>query len=151
MEFRRRYLTSPYAGRILEVRYEDLIRDTAATVEQICVFLGESFEPAMLHWHHLTPLVPPRERHIHRRLEQPISREKVAGWQHRLSALECFAVEACLHRDLTQLGYQLRFSGTRWQPLLGATGALLQAVAPWLRSGIRRLKKRHLLPQQLCL
>jgi hypothetical protein len=151
MEFRRRYLESPCASRILEVRYEDLIRHTAATVEQICAFLNEPFEPAMLDWHHLTTLVPSRGRHIHRRLEQPISSEKVAGWQHRLSALECFAVEACLHRDLTQLGYQLRYSGAGWHLLLDAAGALLQAMAPWLRGGVRRLKKRHLLPQGLCL
>jgi hypothetical protein len=150
MELRRRYLKSPCAGRILEIRYEDLIRHSAATVQQICAFLNEAFEPAMLEWHHLTKLVPSRERHIHRRLEQPLSGEKVAGWQHRLSALECFAVEACLHRDLTQLGYQLRFSGTGWQLPLGATGSLLRALAPWLRGGVRRLKKRHLLPQELC-
>jgi hypothetical protein len=105
----------------------------------------------MLQWHKLTTLVPARERHIHRRLEQPMSSEKIAGWRHRLSALECFAVEACLHRDLTQLGYQLRFAGAGWQPLLGATGALLQTIAPWLRGGVRKLKKRRLLPQELCL
>jgi Sulfotransferase family len=151
MESRRGYLKSPCANCILEIRYEDLIRNTSATIEQICAFLDEPFEPAMLEWHHLTALVPSRERHIHRRLEQPMSNEKVGGWQHRLSALECFAVESCLHRDLTQLGYQLRFSGAAWQPLLGATGAVLQAMAPWLRSGVRKLKKRHLLPQALCL
>jgi hypothetical protein len=27
----------------------------------------------------------------------------------------------------------------------------LQAMAPWLRGGVRRLKKRHLLPRGLCL
>jgi hypothetical protein len=151
MAFRRRYLNSPLAGCILDVRYEDLIRDTGATLKQICAFLDEPFEPEMLEWHKLTGLVPARERQIHRRLEQPISGEKVAGWRHRLSALECFAVESCLHRDLIQLGYPLRFSGPGWRPLLGATGVLLRSIAPWLRSGVRKLKKRRLLPQELCL
>jgi hypothetical protein len=33
---------------------------------------------------------------------------------------------------------------------LGATGLLLQAMAPWLRAGVRKLKKRRLLPRELC-
>jgi Sulfotransferase family len=151
MEMRRRYIGSFCADRILDVRYEDLIARTETTIKQICAFLDERFEPAMLEWHGLTTLVPARERHIHRKLELPVCHEEVAGWRHRLSALECFAVESCLHRDLTQLGYPLRFSAGAWQPLLGATGALLHAVAPWLRSGVRKLKERHLLPQGLCL
>jgi hypothetical protein len=42
-------------------------------------------------------------------------------------AAECFAIEACLHNDLRQLGYELRFAGSVYRPLLDAVGHLLYA------------------------
>jgi hypothetical protein len=37
-----------YPGRYRLLRYEDLVRDPAAVVADICSFVGEDFEPAML-------------------------------------------------------------------------------------------------------
>lgn len=145
MAKRREYLSSPYASHILDVRYEDLVSNLEATVKQVCDFLGEAFEPAMLEWQQLTTLVPERERHIHGKLGQPVSSDAIAVWRRKLSGPECFAIEACLHNDLRQLGYQLRFSGAAWQPLLQITGSLLYATAPLLGRGTRYLKRRNLI------
>ena len=149
MAKRREYLISPYARQILEVRYEDLVSDLEGTVRRICAFLGESFEPAMLNWHKLTTLVPARERHIHRKLDRPVLPYHIALWRQRLSTLECFAIEACLHRDLEQLGYRLRFGSIALRPLLSVSGWLLCAAAPMLRRGIPYLQRRKILPRTL--
>jgi hypothetical protein len=151
MQRRREYQQSPYAGQILEVRYEELVGDMQATVQRICTFLGEHFEPAMLNWQHLASLIPDRERHIHDKITQPVARDATAAWRRKLSGPECFAMEACLHRDLAQLGYPLRFASPLWRPLLGLTRGLLYGTAPWLLRGVRALKRRHLLPQRLYL
>lgn len=145
MAKRREYLNSHHASNILDVRYEDLVSDLYATVTRVCDFLGEEFEPGMLDWQHLTTLVPERERHIHGKLGQPVSSDAVAAWRRKLNGPECFAIEACLHRDLRQLGYQLRFSSAAWRPFLQVTGSLLYAAAPLLGRGTRYLKRRNLL------
>lgn len=149
MARRREYLRSAYARQILQVKYEDLVANPEAIVRQVCAFLDERFEPQMLDWGHLTALVPAREMHIHGRLAEPISSESIAVWRRKLTAPECFAMEACLHRDLERLGYQLRFRGITWRPLLCATGGLLRVMAPLLRRGIPYLQRRNLLPKRI--
>ncbi len=149
MKSRKTFLYGPQSQQILEVRYEDLVTDLERTVRQICSFLGEEFEPAMLNWDGLRDLVPERERHIHGKLGQPVSRDSIAVWQRKLSALECFAIEACLWRDLKQLGYPLRFSGAGWQPLLEVTGGLLRTMGPILRRGIPYLQRRNILRKRI--
>jgi hypothetical protein len=148
MERRRQYWDSPCQAQILEVRYEDLVSELETTVRRICAFLSESFEPAMLKWQHLTALVPHREHHIHHKLTQPIAGDAVAVWRRKLNALECFAIESCLHDDLRQLGYPLRYSSTLWRPLLHTTGRLFYAAAPFLGRGTRYLKRHNLLAKQ---
>ena len=145
MEKRREFQRAPFADRILDVRYEDLVSDLEATVRRFCAFLGEQFEPGMLDWQQLGNLVPERERHIHGKLAQPVSGDAVAAWRRKLNAAECFAMEACLHKDLRELGYPLRYSGGLWPPILAVSGTALCGAAPLLRSGTRYLKRRNLL------
>lgn len=148
MQTRRTYVNGPYWHQMMEVKYEELVSDPEGTTRRICAFLGEVFEPAMLDWHERTTLVPERERSIHPKLGQPISSDATGRWKTRLSALECFAIEACLHRDLRQLGYQLRYSGAAWRPFLDACGWVLFATAPLLGRGTRYLRRRNLFPKR---
>lgn len=138
------YRATPYAAQILEVRYEDLVRDVAATVRRICDFLGEAFEPQMLDWRDtIAPMIPERGRGIHQKLEKPISADAIGVWQRRLSPLECFLLESSLHRDLDRLGYELRFGAAPWRPLLAGAGAMLHAAAPLLDRAIPALRRRN--------
>jgi len=100
----------------------------------------------MLAWRERTQLVVSRDRHLHGRLQQPLSDDAIAVWQRRLSAGECFATEACLHPDLLALGYSLRFGARGWRPIFSITAGSLRAAAPLLRRGIPYLQKRRLLP-----
>ena len=63
----------------------------------------------------------------------------------KLNAAECLAVEACLHKDLRQLGYELRFASSAYRPLLNTVGRLLYAGAPLLGRTSRYLKRHNLL------
>ncbi len=140
-----------YPDRMLEVHYEDMVRAPAETACLICAFLGETFEQEMLDWQGRTGMVVSRDRHLHTRLQQPLSNDAIAVWRRRLSAVACFTMEACLHRELVQGGYTLRFSARGWGPLFGLTAGLLRALAPLLARGIPYLQKRRMLPRKVYL
>lgn len=139
------YRTSVLWDRFHEVRYEDLVTAPEPTVRGICSFLGEAFEPSMLDWQNRRALVPARERHIHPKLGQRLDAEARSTWRSRLTAIECFAMEACLHRELRQLGYRVRFAAGAWRPALDVTGWLLRRSAPLLGRVSRHLRRRGLL------
>jgi lipopolysaccharide transport system ATP-binding protein len=141
----REYLNAGYASKILDIRYESFVIDPETTVRRICEFLGEEFEPQMLDWQKLINLVPERERSVHPKLTQPLSKELVGAWQEKLSGWECFAIEACLHQDLRRLGYRLRFSSNAWRPLLTVVRWTLWLSAPVLKRGVPYLQRRGLL------
>jgi len=141
------YEGSEFASRILDVKYEDLVRNTEAALRRICTFLGETFETGMLDGQQaIDTLVPKRELGWHSKLGQPISENAIGVWQHKLSGTECFLMESCLHDELRHLGYPLRFRGAAWQPLLRATGLGLNRAAPLLNRAIPALRRRNLLP-----
>jgi hypothetical protein len=144
------YRDTPLASQILEVRYEDLVREPERTVRGICAFLGEAFEPEMLRWRERPGAgTPERERHIHGKLTQPILADAASVWRRKLSAVECFLIEASLHRDLERLGYALRYRDALWRPLLAATGVMLRAAAPLLDRVLPALRRRNYLPRPI--
>ncbi|MGC2414135.1 MAG: sulfotransferase [Stellaceae bacterium] len=143
------YLHSPYSAQILEVRYEDLITAPEVTIRRICEFIGEEFESGMLDWHGQLNHLPENWLHAHHKLFQPLQTDAVGVWQTKLSGWECFAIESCLHADLRRLGYQPRFAGGGWRPLLTVCGWLLFGAAPLLSRGIPYLQRRNYLPRSI--
>jgi hypothetical protein len=137
-----RWRASPLAGRMLDVRYEDLVREPEIVVRRICDFLGETFEPGMFAYRDRLALIPERERRIQGKLARPISADAVAAWRQRLTAFECFCIEASLHADLVRLGYAPRFAAPAWRPLLAAAAWLLRRLAPVLDRGVPALERR---------
>lgn len=136
------YRNTQLAHRLLEIRYEDMIQDLEQAIRKICNFLGENFEPEMLEAQRHPEMVPPRERHIHTKLDQPISKDAVGAWEKKLSGFECFVMEACLKKELNGLGYRLRFGGLQWQPLLAMSAFFLKGMAPFLDRAIPYLQRR---------
>lgn len=149
MDKARSYRRSPYADRILEVRYEDLVIRPKPTLRTICSFLGEDFEAEMLDRPSRVEAVPERERQMHTKLERPLSGDAVGIWRHKLSGMECFWMEACLWRHLVELGYELRFRGRAWASVLSMTGVALRALAPLFDRAIPFLKRRNLLSREI--
>jgi len=150
MKVREIHRRSRYADRIFEVRYEDLVQDPETVIRAICAFLGESFEDGMLEWQQrVDATIPAREMHVHRRIRGDIDSRNIAIWKSRLSAFECFSMEACLRAPLARLGYALRFASPVWRPLLDAWGRTLNLSAPILRRVLPALQRRKLLPARM--
>jgi Sulfotransferase family len=143
LRFAERWRASTHADRILDVRYEDLVRDPETVLRRICDFLGETFELEMIaaHRDRLT-LIPDRERWIQEKLARPINADAIAAWRKRVTAFECFCIEASLHEDLRRYGYTPRFAAPVWRPLLAVTAWSLRTLAPLLDRGVPALERR---------
>jgi hypothetical protein len=149
MEKARSYRMSEYADRILEIRYEELVAQPESSLRTICGFLGECFETQMLNQPLRTDAVPTREAHIHTKLDRPLSSDATGNWRKKLSAIECFWMEACMHEYLAELGYEIRFSSRAWDPLLTATGTMFRSAAPLLDRAIPFLKRRNIISKNI--
>ncbi|MEO8714457.1 MAG: sulfotransferase [Acetobacteraceae bacterium] len=144
------YRSSALAERILEVRYEDMVKDLEATTRLVCGFLGEAFEPGMLDFQPLIARkVPARERVVHHSLSRAVSADSVAAWRTRLSGAELFLIESCIRAELVALGYQPRFASRAWTPAMRLSRAVLATTGPHLRRVIQGLRRRDLLRRQV--
>ena len=68
--------------RFCRVRYEDIVADPEVAMQELCEFIGEVFDPAMLS----TTPVPTAEKPWFARSRGPVSKERLGNWRHRLRA-----------------------------------------------------------------
>jgi hypothetical protein len=113
----------------LEVRYEDLIRDTEGTLRRICEFIDLRFHPAMLRYHEragqrlqeIAKELPSAagkdqlgaEERIaaHALAHEPPREERVEAWRKEMSPGDVAAFERDNGDLLVELGYELVTSG----------------------------------------
>lgn len=81
-------------GQVLELRYEDVIRDPEGKLEEVCAFIGVDWDPAMLGYHHNTTYAPP----------DPSLTEQ---WRRKMSATEIGLIEGKAGDLITARGYAL--------------------------------------------
>ena len=139
------YQRTALAKDFLDIRYENLVSAPEQTIRRVCAFLDEEFEVGMLDFQSRTYLVPQRGLRIHTKLDKPILKDAIGIWRTKLSSIECFFMEAPLHRDLVRLHYSLRFKGRFWLPLLDMTAAATAVIAPLLDRGLPALRRRGIL------
>jgi hypothetical protein len=85
------------------VRYEDLVQRPDATVADVCAFLGERYEPAMLRFFERTPGHLRALPH-HRKLFQPIDTAHVGEFR-KMPIREIERIEAGCAQGMEALGY----------------------------------------------
>jgi hypothetical protein len=141
-----------YAGRLrpdqlLDVRYEDLVRDPAATLRRICAFAnlrdGETIERM---------IVSERRGSFregwHDRLAEPISTAPIAAWRRRLKPAEVAVVERATGPRLGRFGYVAE-PGLQVAPdpaeLAKVGRRLRHRRRKWRRHAVDELKRRHVL------
>jgi hypothetical protein len=146
LECHWRWMRSDIRDRILEVRYEKLVLETEATLQEICRFIGEEFEPHMLSWEsQVDQLVPSREMISHPKLKQRIGPEGVSRWKREMSPREIFVTEAFMGSHLMRLGYERRYASPLWVPAFALTRWMYPAVVAAVEFPIRAaryLRKR---------
>lgn len=133
------------AGTWIDVRYEDLVHAPERVLRDLCAFLGEAFEPAMMNAASRADLVPERERKIHPRVGGAIDAGRAGAWQSRLSPLELLVLEACLGQDLRACGYALSNDGAARRALLALSRAALNSTGPFLMRAIPALQRRGII------
>jgi len=97
------------AGRVLEVRYEDLVTETEATMRTVLAFLGEEWDEAVLAHHTKERDGEPVEPST-AQVSQPVSRSSLGRWQHEMSEQDKAAFKHEAGALLTELGY----AGVDW-------------------------------------
>jgi hypothetical protein len=111
--------------RYLEVRFEDLIRDSPGVLKMVCEFIGVRYAAEMLEYYGRTPerLTEHRDRrrpdgslvvsHAGRMQQQALTMQppqasRVHAWKQAMSEEEQGRFEAIAGRLLAELGYEVR-------------------------------------------
>ena len=89
-----------FPGRVLTVRYEDMVGGPEATIQQICRFLDVPFRPEFLQvgWVNAT------SKTTHN-AGDGISRAAVDRWKQSLTPEEIFVCQTVLRHELREFGY----------------------------------------------
>ena len=131
IEWDMRLGKTPLNARILRVLYEDLVLHPEATLRRICAFIDEEFEDRMLQWHGKADnAVPAREKHFHTRLGRDMNPSDVGRWKGEMTSREIFVAEALIGTQLSHFGYERRYRGMLWSPLLAVTRICCRKVLP---------------------
>jgi hypothetical protein len=110
--------------RYMELRYEDLVTDTEATLRRVCERIELDFDPVMLSYHEhaaerLEEMNRDRAREgrrvvsgaermtAHLRTAAPPSAERVYAWKQEMSAEDRQAFDAVAGDLLAELGYEV--------------------------------------------
>lgn len=136
-------------GAYHELRYEALVSDPEPALRSVCEFLGEDFDPALLHPARLPP-PPGRRAPWTERQASAIDRGGVEEWRSALSQRDRAAFAAVGGELLAKLGYPPAGPGRSpglalrlgWQARDAAAGVRWQATT-WDRGP--RLRERVLL------
>lgn len=102
--------------QILRIKYEDLVLETTAMLEEICAFLGLDYQPHMAQGHGFQ--VPEYTRSQHALVGHQPRAERVAAWKETLSARDIEIFEGIAGGLLETLGYDLVYAGTAHSPTL---------------------------------
>jgi len=122
---------SALADRMMTIRYEDLARETDATMRSTCGFLGERFEPQMLSWEgNVSRLIPLREMQIHGKLGRKPNTADVARWKREMNAWEILAIESFIGSRLRRNGYALTFHQRIWFPVFACVRLYCSTIVP---------------------
>jgi hypothetical protein len=95
------------ADQWTSVRYEDLVSDAESVLRDLCAFLGESFEPAMLRYHRssATFMKADAASSFNAAATRPVTTAMVDKWRQQLSAPEVGLVETICRAEMERYSY----------------------------------------------
>jgi hypothetical protein len=116
---------APRIGHYVEIRYEDLVRDTEDTLRRICEFIGLPYDEAMLRYHERAPeRLQEKARDLdrgpdkapqsaearlssHALATQPPDPDRIERWRTEMSAEDRAVYEELAGDLLADLGYEV--------------------------------------------
>ena len=124
--------------RYLRIAYEDLIAMPEQTLDRLCDFMGERFDPAMLDYAgDVSRKVPDATRDLWPKLDRPPQTDRIARWTREMKASERYVIEEEAGEALDRFGYARGGTGF-------SAGGELRGAWCWLTRGARlkRLARR---------
>ena len=109
-------------GRYIEIRNEDLARDTETEVRKVCEFLDLEFDPRMLDEEERAKGEVHKVTHHH--TPEASGRKHYSEWQEEMSAGDIAVFEAVAGETLNALGYERRYPNPSQWARLKAAAAL---------------------------
>jgi hypothetical protein len=74
-----------HASQFMQISYEELTRRPQQTIEEVCRFLGVTFDEGMLHPYEYTDVLGDTNQSQHRLLHQEITPSRIGSWRERLN------------------------------------------------------------------
>jgi len=101
-----RALKAAHPDAVLEITYEDLVRDPEKTLRAVCTFLDLPYDDAMLRYYQdAHAAYGEYHSQIHARLHQPPSPDRIDAWRRNLSQDAVALVEAICMPVMAEVGY----------------------------------------------
>jgi hypothetical protein len=91
----------------LDVRYETLVREPEKTIQTVCHFLGEPYDPVMLEFYQTDIAQRRAQARDHRPLGHPISDRYIGLYKDLLSLRDQRIFAGVAGAELAQLGYEV--------------------------------------------
>lgn len=113
-------------GRYVEIRYEDLVRDTEVVVKELCTFVDVAFDPVMMDYTERARefVFEKAAKYNPNVLQKP--RSDTRSWEDTMPSRQVALFEAVAGPALDEFGYARRFpqvgTGTRLLAGLGRLG-----------------------------
>lgn len=89
-----------------ELRYEDLLNDPKPVLRELCGFLGEDFDAAMLAPYDVADEAVPKRKKWHRRTRGALTTSRIGAWRKRLDGWEIALCDRVLAGRMAALGYE---------------------------------------------
>ena len=118
--WRRSVATGIEQGRTLgsdlycEVKYEDLVLNSATTLKHLCTFLGEEYDTSMLGFYqHSAAELPQweKQKQVHNKTMRPPQASDVHRWKREMTLLDVAIFEAEAGEVMDQVGQTRKFQG----------------------------------------
>ena len=124
--------------RYLRIRYEDLVGLPEQTLDRLCDFTGQEYDPAMLDYAgDVSRKVPDATRDLWPILDRPPQTDKIGRWTREMKSSERYVIEEAAGEALDRFGYERGGAGF-------SAGGELRGAWCYLTRGarLRRLTKR---------
>jgi hypothetical protein len=132
-------------ARCYTLRFEDLVTSPVETLEKLCGFLGETFEPGMLDTSATGAEINARNVPWKAKVSEAVDGRRVGAWRSEISRDENCLAEAVLGDRLLAYGYPLDHEYPRFgalHPGLDTAVKYPQALAAVAAKGVRFWKAR---------